>query len=328
MQQTCNTLNVDNSFTIEEWVEWLTKERCISESVAKMNGVRFSDRGMTIPIRDEKGNLLFNKYRRAPWVHSGPKYLYDKGSKAYLFGAEFIRDISTVYITEGECDAMAMQSLGYYTVSSTGGATTFLPAWKEILQGKKVVLCYDSDIAGVKGAIRTLDILGSAYLAILPNKFGKDVTDILRASQEQELRNVLSRSVLISNDWRKTLEILKSERTRHIQQYLRSPSTVDLYIDTVHARIEEDKPVVRKTVRNDCDKISIANSYPIKKLVKVNGFGFAQCVSGCKDTDWSMKVYKDNHAYAFCCGKRHDAISIYRTLNTNATFAETLEKLA
>ena len=330
MQPTCNTQSVDNrSFTTEQWMNWLVSKRHISEHVAEMNGIRFSDRGMTIPICDEKGKHVFNKYRRAPWLHSGPKYLYEKGSSARLFGAHIIRDVDTVYITEGECDAMAMQSLGFYAVSSTGGASTFLPEWKELLKAKRVVLCYDSDAAGAKGALRVVDILGSAHIVFLPHKYGKDITDMLQARQGKELLTCLERTVDITNDWRKSLEVLKSERTRYIQEYLRSPSTVDMYIDLVYARIEEDKPV-RRTARPAAneDKIARANSYPLRKLVKVNSMGFAQCVSGCKDTTWSMKVYKDNHAYSFCCGKRHDAISIYRALNPTATFAETLEKLA
>jgi len=329
MQPICNNLPVDNRFfTIEQWLTWLTDERCIDVRVAEMHGIRFSDRGMTIPIRDEKGNLLFNKYRRAPWVHTGPKYLYEKGATAQLFGLQHIKDVDTVHITEGECDAMVLQSLGYYAISSTGGASTFLPSWKEVLAHKKVILCYDADAAGVKGALRVVDILGSAHVVFLPHKWGKDVTDIVRANQIDELKKVLTCTVCVTNNWRESLEALKRERTLYIQNYLRSPVTVDLYIDAVYARIEEDKPMAKRTVRNDGDKIGSANSYPIKKLVKVNGMGFAQCVSGCKDKTWSMKVYKDNHAYAFCCGKRHDAISIYRTLNPTATFVETLEKLA
>ncbi len=328
MQQACNIGTVDNApFTTEQWVMWLTNERCISIPVAKSNGVRFSDRGMTIPIRDENGNHIFNKYRRAPWVHSGPKYIYEKGSSASLFGVQFIKDVDTVYITEGECDAMVLQSLGFYAVSSTGGASTFLPQWADMLKGKNIIVCYDSDSAGAKGSLRVVDILGSAKVAMLPHTWGKDITDMMRADKEDELRTILSRAITITNKWRESLEVLKSERTRYIQQYMRSPSTVDMYIDAVYARIEEDKPVKRRTVEVG-DDIARANSYPIKKLLKVNGVGFARCINGCKDTDWSMKVYNDNHAYAFCCGKRHDAISIYRTLNPTATFAETIKKLA
>lgn len=289
--------------------------------------MRFSDRGLTIPIRDEHGKIIFNKYRRAPWVTDGPKYVYEKGSTAYLYGAELIRDIDTVYITEGELDTLALRTLGYYAVTSTGGASTFSPDWCGLLKNKNVVLCYDSDAAGVKGALRVLDILKNARIALPPISYGKDITDIVKNGGEDKLRVSLSRSLQVTNEWKKTIEVFKTERVRFIQEYVISPKLIDMYIDGVYARIQEDKPIRRTSLPKNTDEIVRANSYPIQNLVKTNGAGFAQCINGCKDKTWSMKVYKDNHAYAFCCGKRHDAISIYRTLNPNASFQDALKAL-
>lgn len=322
MQQSCNY-----QYTINEWLQWLTDDRCISVQVAEQAGLRFSDRGVKIPIRDEHGKVIFNKYRRAPWTHDGPKYSYEKGARAYLYGADLIRDVDTVYITEGEFDALVLRSIGYYAVTSTGGASTFSPEWATLLSGKTVVLCYDADAAGVKGALRVVDILKKAHIAFVPWGYGKDITDVVRAGQEDKLDFALKNAVAITNEWKKAIDILKTERVRFIQQYITSPAVVDMYIDGVYSRIQEDKPIRRSSVSKDTDKIVQANSYPIRKLLKVNGSGFAQCISGCKDKTWSMKVYKDNHAYAFCCGKRHDAISIYRLQHPDATFSQTLDAL-
>lgn len=331
MKLPCNDKAVDNlPFTTDQWLAWLVDTRHISLHVAQLAQIRFSPRGMTIPIFDEHGKHIFNKYRRAPWVTEGPKYSYEYGASAYLYGAHLIRDVGLVHIAEGECDALVLQSMGYYAVSSTGGASTFSPAWSELLKNKKVVLCYDADAAGVRGAVRVVDILGSANVAILPYGHGKDVTEIVHDGIESEtlLREALANPIPLTNKWVQSLETLKTERTRYIQQYRISPIVLDMYIDAVHARIQEDKPVRRRArTESDDDDIARANSFPIQNLVKVSKAGFAHCIGGCKDKTASMKVYKDNHAYSFCCGKRHDAISIYRALNSSATFADTLKAL-
>jgi len=318
---------VENSiFTTEQWLEWIRENRCIALKVANDAGIRFSARGVTIPVYTPDGAFAFNKFRRPPWVNDGPKYSYEFGAKAHLYGAHLIKDEPVVVVCEGELDALVLRSYGYVAVSSTGGAGTFSPDWSSLFSGKKVVLLYDNDSAGAKGALRVVDILGGAYVAILPDKYGKDITDVVRSGNVQEVIECINRALYITNDWKNTLELLKRERVVYIQKYVISPSVLDLYIDAAHVYCEFTKKPTRKIDAKYKDKITHANAYPIEQLVKVNKLGFAKCVNGCKDKTPSMKVFKDNHVWSFCCGKRNDAIGIYRALN-EVSFNEAVEWL-
>jgi DNA primase len=70
-----------------------------------------------------------------------------------LAHAEWIRpETETVYLTEGESDALALIAAGIESdgtaVAVASPGTSFPSAWAPLFRGKRVVLCYDSDAAG------------------------------------------------------------------------------------------------------------------------------------------------------------------------------------
>ncbi len=121
-------------------INWI-KGRTLNFDTLSKFGVAWNGQSITIPVVDENGKKLFNKYRRDPRAEDGPKYRYDAGAKAALFGAQYIEGHDTIIVCEGEFDALAVYSHGFIAVSSTGGAGTFLPEWAKMLEGKKVVIC-------------------------------------------------------------------------------------------------------------------------------------------------------------------------------------------
>ena len=100
-------------------IDWL-HERGLTDEVIKANGLDWYGNQIVIPIVDADGKFLFNKYRRNPFSSDDtPKYRYDHGATARLYGAFWIFEQLKVFICEGEMDALRLQSAGYCAVSST-----------------------------------------------------------------------------------------------------------------------------------------------------------------------------------------------------------------
>src|SRR3990167_750982 len=169
--------------------EWLYARGLTNEVIA-MNGLEWNGNEIVIPIRDADGKLLFNKYRRNPFAPADderPKYRYEFGSSAQLYGAQWIFEKPDAIVCEGEMDALRLQAYGYCAVSSTGGAGTFKDEGLHHFIGRNGYVCYDTDEAGVKGGVKLLTRAFSVApkLIVLPafanGKPVKDVTDFLQA---------------------------------------------------------------------------------------------------------------------------------------------------
>lgn len=160
--------------------KWLN-DRGITDTVIAANKIDWNGTQIVIPVFNPDGKFLFNKYRRDPFGPEDiPKYTYEKGATAQLYGAHKIKDNTGVIITEGEIDSLRLESEGYIAATSTGGAGTFKDEWLPLLAGKAVIVCFDNDEAGIKGATKLLTKL-PAKLVLIPRSEGvKDVTDFLQ----------------------------------------------------------------------------------------------------------------------------------------------------
>lgn len=321
----------------EEWIAWLRDERHISEHVMIEAGLGIdtSNGELVIPVYGADGTFLFNKYRKSPWTRDGAKYRYETGSKASLFGAETLTKIlsgETVLIAEGELDCLALRTLGYFAVSTTGGAGTWREEWSGLLSPFDVVFAYDADRAGVEGMLKASALTPNSSIAWIPVQYGKDNTEIIHAGKVDELREAIASA----SRWRfphpteensKKLKQyiairkkLSEERTFVMSQPNMTPFHIDIAFTWVNNEIkkireEENRPIVVNVNDEFTSDIESARRYPIKSLVKVGAGGFARCVAHTEKTG-SLQVYKDNHAFCFgSCQKRFDAIDIYRAIH-------------
>jgi len=170
--------------------KWLAN-RGITPSIIT-NNIGWNGSQIVIPIYDPAGNFLFNKYRRDPFgPTSTPKYKYDPGTKSQLYNAHKIPSADTIIITEGEMDALRLESEGYTAVSSTGGSGTFQNDWLSLFADKQVFICYDNDDAGLKGAVRLLEKI-SAKLILVPRIAQvKDITEYLQYPQHRPFTSLM-----------------------------------------------------------------------------------------------------------------------------------------
>src|SRR3990167_10788115 len=135
-------------------LQWL-RERGLSQTV--IDGLIWRNDGwIGIPILKEDGTTVM-KYRRDPAKDGTdiPKYKNPHGQGSTLYGHETLPSSDTVYLCEGEFDALRLRSDGLVAVSSTIGANGWKIQWNRLFSGKTVYIVYDADEAGQKGAAKT-----------------------------------------------------------------------------------------------------------------------------------------------------------------------------
>jgi len=154
--------------------------RGISHEVHQKNKIIETPEKITIPVFDKTGVFCFNKYRL---LEGDIKYRYDKGSQSRLYNTQNVNpNFKVLYITEGEFDAMVLQSLGCNAVSSTGGAGTFDPLWLEDYFSHSIRIVFDNDNAGIRAAVRLFKTLQNrsfdvSVVEMRPVSALNDVTD-------------------------------------------------------------------------------------------------------------------------------------------------------
>jgi DNA primase len=136
---------------------------------------RFRGRLM-FPICDEQGRvvafsgrILSGDEKTAKYVNSPETPIFTKGR--LIFGLDkakrAILDTQFAVVCEGQLDMIACYGAGVQNTVAPQG-TAFTAEQARILKryAKEVVLCFDSDNAGVKAAVRVLDDLLNSGLAI------------------------------------------------------------------------------------------------------------------------------------------------------------------
>lgn len=317
---------------------WLNN-RGISDSVIEKYEIQFENNKVIIPIRDGKGNFLFNKYRRNPASEDGPKYQYAKGASSVLFGTNEASDKGAIVITEGEFDCMALVSRNIPAVSSTGGSGTFEEEWKDYFVGRDTYICYDNDEAGIKGAFNVQSVIPHAKIIWLPKQVGEhgDVTDFFvklgKTTEDFLSLREEAKSYPIPADWKeaktkkemtaykktyeKIAEELKLEIRELGQKYL-SHKHLDILKESYLNKLAEVNRAIKyfTVKRGDFgeDKIARAKSVPIPQFINFARDGFAKCIFHT-DKKPSMYYYeKQNRVKCFSCGKLADVIDCVQQL--------------
>lgn len=192
----------ENNFT-GRIADKLAEKRGISTEVLEMYSVGYNPVNETflIPIWDEKKEEIYNIriYQKSGELHNS------FGCKGALYGWwDLAQSHNTIWLCEGEWDAMVMQELLISNeiedaiVLAVPGANTFKANWTGYFSGKKVHVLYDNDFdktdkKGVfhpspgkqgmwkaynllKGISRDIDFIH--WLKIYPDKF--DLNDLYR----------------------------------------------------------------------------------------------------------------------------------------------------
>lgn len=166
---------------------------------------------VVFPVRDETlGDVGELRYQPDPARLNGrPKMLADKGTPRALFpppesiGDEDLDDRPTVFLVEGEPDAIRLWSIGIAAVA-VPGAQNWKDEWAARLVGRgwKIVVCFDCDQPGRThahgAAAGIVNAGGDARLLDLDPRAhdGYDLTDFLRPADTPELHASAARALL------------------------------------------------------------------------------------------------------------------------------------
>lgn len=188
LQQLSYTLRQNKSA-----MSFLTEKRGLSAEVIEKYKLGYNGDRITIPayIGDNLVNVKFYKsgaqlkfYSHFEDIGEDKRITY---GDARLYPFEQIHN-DTLYLFEGEMDALLAMSYGLPGITNTNGAGTWMSEWSHYLRGKVVNICYDNDKAGQDGAAKVARALvGVAKQVKIINLFagiaeaqkGDDFTDYI-----------------------------------------------------------------------------------------------------------------------------------------------------
>lgn len=132
---------------------------------------------ITIPIKDQDGKLLYNKYRH---LTGDAKFSADAGSHPILYLSKYIAKYEDIILCEGEPDCVRLWQEGIPATTGTFGVSTFSEKIAKPLAGKNVYITLDTDEAGQKALQKygeTLSNIGAnAFVVTLPSDI-KDTSE-------------------------------------------------------------------------------------------------------------------------------------------------------
>lgn len=174
--------------------DYLTQERMLSPETVERYGIEVREDCIYIPVGGTARLYFPNGEPKIKWQRA-----FTEGESMPLFGS-LSDDDREVLVAEGEFDAMlAQQHLPEYdVVSGTGGAPNWLPEWSAMLAGRRVVILYDADEAGRKGASQVAQSIlragGHPRIARWPEQSPKgwDITDCIRSGSLDTLKSILA----------------------------------------------------------------------------------------------------------------------------------------
>ena len=194
-------------------------------AVAKENGFydKFRNRLM-FPIWDATGKVVAFGGRAlgddpAKYMNSPTTALFDKSNS--LYGLNFARHSivakDAAVVVEGYMDCLMAHQFGVENVVATLG-TSLTAGHARLLRryARKIVLVFDSDVAGMEAANRSLDVFLAEGIDIRISSVpkGKDPCDFLLAEGKEAFESVISNAIdVMEYKWKRLLESFEKADT-------------------------------------------------------------------------------------------------------------------
>jgi twinkle protein len=156
-------------------------------------------------VNKKRRVINFNYYRENKLVNtkfrdSEKNFKMVSGAELIFYGLDNIKELDTVYIVEGEIDALSLHEAGLYSVCSVpNGASKgnqkleYLDNCYKYFENKKtIVICTDNDAPGL--ALRNELARRFGFYKCKYVDFGefKDANDVLVNADKESLRNIIS----------------------------------------------------------------------------------------------------------------------------------------
>lgn len=194
--------------SLSEKAKAYLESRNISEATAKAFGLFGDENYLHLNywgIGEGKYNLLKVKKRKLGDIKNGEhKYLGVTGGSEILFGSHLYREQRVLIVAEGEIDALSLHEGIAFAKADKKVLCVSVPSgtshkWIEqcepfIAQFEKVVICPDTDIAGIKFREKCFEALNNVFWIDLRQMLDKDQTDInnlLKTKGKKRVADVL-----------------------------------------------------------------------------------------------------------------------------------------
>lgn len=157
-EYTLMTMYYNAFLDLSEDAPWeaLSEDRGLPVEVLQASGIAYNGEAWLLPIQSIDGSTVNLRFYKP-----GEKLKGLPTMAASMYGAEKLKVNvdSPVFVCEGEWDAIAMQWIldrDEYEGIAVGipGASVFKTQWADWLTNRTLVVCYDKDIDGIKGAKR------------------------------------------------------------------------------------------------------------------------------------------------------------------------------
>lgn len=189
-----------------DYMPYLQNERGLTEDTIRKYALGFLGDGIVYPVFIN--GILLDKRTYVP--NGTPKIRSEKGASPLLFPFdEWQKDERDTVLCAGENDTLLLRQMGFNAITSTGGEGNFPKIFINMFKGKSVYICYDCDIAGVKGAHSVAFKLREAgasvkiiNLGLTGEKHDKDVTDFFlkRRFNKAYFQEKFDNAVTYTND--------------------------------------------------------------------------------------------------------------------------------
>ena len=192
-----------NADVSERLVKWFGKRGISEPTVAHW---KIGESKEYFPQIEKRRNAVnFNYYRKGELVNvkfrdAEKNFKMVKDAELIFYGLDNIKEMDTIYITEGEMDALSLHEAGIYSVCSVpNGASLgnqrldYLDNCYEYFEKKEcIVLCTDNDQAGLQLRNELARRFGQHRCKYIEFGEFKDANEILVSKGPTELREILN----------------------------------------------------------------------------------------------------------------------------------------
>jgi len=170
-------------------LEWLKSRGITAETIAAFK--------VAEQLRGDKTFAVFPYLRDGEFINAKTRNIADKrdmrqesGAEPCLFGWHLVKPTDRqIVITEGEIDAMTLRQFGHCALSVNAGAGNFQwleNDWDRLGQFSDVVIAFDADEAGQKGAQEAIRRIGVDRCRLCLFIGYKDANEALQAGEDGE----------------------------------------------------------------------------------------------------------------------------------------------
>ena len=235
---------------------------------------------ISFPIYDYKNNLVgfggrtLNSENNAKYVNSPQSVVFDKSRIFYAFhlAKDSIAKKKEMIICEGYMDAIAFHKAGFSNAVAVLGTALTQSHLPLILRYEaRVILCFDSDEAGLNAAFKSAFLLSTHKIdgKVVILKGGKDPAELVANDQTSKLYEMLENGIELGEFYIRTLLLKfslnsaldKQKALESIQNYTFSlePLIANSYISLVSSLLGVNENLI-KLSKNDKKIIKISTN--------------------------------------------------------------------